>query len=122
MDLNRKKPNPQNQVHPDIEEKVIRIATYEPAWKQQRVSNEFKRPGILISPGGVRSVWLRHDLVTFKKRLTALEAKVAQEGCILTEAQLQVLEKAKVEKKSGMRLKPSIPVILAVRILSMLVI
>ena len=34
MDLNRKKPNPQNQVHPDIEEKVIRIAIYEPACGQ----------------------------------------------------------------------------------------
>jgi len=99
MDLNRKKPNPQNRVHPEIEEKVVRIAIEEPAWGQQRVSNEFKRQGILISPGGVRSVWLRHDLETFKKRLKALEAKVAQEGCILTEAQLQALEKAKVEKE-----------------------
>ena len=99
MDLNRKKPNPQNRVHPEIEEKVVRIAIDEPAWGQQRVSNEFKRQGILISPGGVRSVWQRHDLETFKKRLKALEAKVAQEGCILTEAQLQALEKAKVEKE-----------------------
>jgi len=99
MDLNRKKPNPQNRVHPEIEEKVVRIAIDEPAWGQQRVSNEFKRQGILISPGGVRSVWQRHDLETFKKRLKALEAKVAQEGCILTEAQLQALERAKVEKE-----------------------
>lgn len=100
MDLNRKKPNPQNRVHPDIEAKVVQIAIDEPAWGQQRVSNEFKKQGILISPGGVRSVWLRHDLETFKKRLKALEAKVAQEGCILTEAQLQALEKAKVEKET----------------------
>jgi len=49
MDLNRKKPNPQNRVHPEIEEKVVRIAIDEPAWGQQRVSNEFKRQGILIS-------------------------------------------------------------------------
>lgn len=99
MDLNRRKPNPQNRVHPEIEDKVVKIAIDEPAWGQQRVSNELKKQGILISPGGVRSVWLRHDLETFKKRLKALEAKVAQEGCILTEAQLQALEKAKVEKE-----------------------
>ena len=100
QDISRRKPCPKNRVEEAIEQAVVEFAVDKPAYGQLRVSNELKKKGIFISPGGVRSVWLRYDLETFKKRLKALEAKAARESLILTEDQLKALEKAKEEKQA----------------------
>ena len=93
FDKNRRVPNPKNRVDLNIETAVIQYAIDEPAHGQVRVSNELRRKGIFVSASGVRSVWLRHDLANFKLRLKALEAKVAEDGIILTESQVQALER-----------------------------
>jgi transposase len=79
-EISKKKPNPKNRADPDIEKAILDMAFKQPAYGQVRVSNELKKQGMLISPEGVRSVWLRHELETFERRLKALEARVAQEG------------------------------------------
>ena len=77
----------------------MQIATDNPALGQVRVSNQLRQEGIVVSPSGVRSIWLRHELETFRKRLKALEEKAAKENLIFTEAQLQALERAQAQKR-----------------------
>jgi transposase InsO family protein len=100
QEISRKKPNVKNRVPEHVEQAVIDIAIENPALGQQRASYELNLRGVLVSATGIRSIWLRNDLETFQKRLKALETKIAQDGMILTEGQLQALEKAKQEKEA----------------------
>ena len=93
IDKPRRTPNLKNRVESGIETAVVDYAIEEPAHGQVRVSNELRKRGVFISPSGVRSIWLRHNLANFKLRLRALEAKVAQDGIVLTESQVQALER-----------------------------
>ena len=93
IDANRKKPNLKNRVDEATESAVMAFALEQPAYGQVRVSNELRKRGIFISGSGVRSIWLRNDLESFKKRLANLERHVAKSGDVLTEAQVAALER-----------------------------
>ncbi len=89
FEVSRKKPNLKNRVEEATERAVLDFAIAFPAHGQVRASNELRKTGVFVSPSGVRSIWLRHDLASMKQRLHALEKKSAEEGIVLTEAQVQ---------------------------------
>ena len=95
FEVSRRKPNLKNRVEEATEQAVVEFATAFPAYGQVRASNELRKQGIFVSPSGVRSIWLRHNLASMKQRLTALEKMSAEQGLVLTEAQVQALERKK---------------------------
>ena len=100
LEISRRKPNLKNRVDSAVEQAVLEFAIDQPAYGQQRVCNELKKRAVSVSAATVRNIWKRNNLETFKKRLSALEAKMAQEQLILTEDQLKALERKKEEQEA----------------------
>jgi transposase InsO family protein len=109
LEKDRRRPNLKNRTDEQTEAAVVDYALEQPAHGQVRTSNELRKRGSFISPTGVRSVWLRHGLATFKERLRALEAKVAAEGLVLTEAQVQALEKKRQDDEASGEIETAHP-------------
>jgi len=109
IDKDRRKPNLKNRVDERTEAAVVEYAVEFPAHGQVRASNELRKKGVFISPSGVRSVWLRHKLSCFKDRLRALEEKMAKENLILTEAQVQALERKKQDDEAAGEIETAHP-------------
>src|SRR3954447_21770176 len=86
QELSRRKPLLANRTPPEVEALILALSLEQPAFGQIRIANEVRQRGHSISPAGVRSVWQRHELETMKKRLKALEAKIAQDGLVLEPA------------------------------------
>lgn len=100
IDRSKRKPNVKNRVDEAIEKAVLDYAINQPAHGQHRTSNELRKQGIFVSGSGVRSIWVRHGVENFKKRLRALEAKVAAEGILLTDNQVAALERKKLDDEA----------------------
>ncbi len=93
LNRSRRVPNLKNRVDEVTERTVVDYAVEFPAHGQHRTSSELRKKGVFISGSGVRSIWQRHDLENFRKRLKALEEKVANEGIELNDTQIAALEK-----------------------------
>lgn len=99
-EISRSKPILKNRIDPSLEAVIVSYAVEQPAHGQLRASNELTKRGHSVASSTVRQVWLRHDLETFQKRLKALEAKVMQDGLIMTDNQVAAMERKKQEDEN----------------------
>ncbi|WP_227429178.1 IS481 family transposase [Psychrobacter sp. I-STPA6b] len=109
VNQSRRVPNLKNRVDESTEQAVIQHAIDYPAHGQHRTSNELRKVGIFVSGSGVRSIWLRHNLENFNKRLKALEAKVEAEGILLSDEQISALEKKKLDDEASGEIETAHP-------------
>lgn len=100
LEKTKRKPKYRNRVLESVEKRVLDYSLEFPTHGQVRVSNELLKENVVISSGGVRSVWQRHDLEVMPKRLKRLEEYSKDKNNILAESQVQALEKAKEEKRA----------------------
>lgn len=109
VNQSRRIPNLKNRVDEAIEQAVITYAIEYPVYVQHRASNELRKRGIFVSGSGIRSIWLRHNLENLKKRLKALEEKIATEGIILSDQQIAALERKKHDDKASGEIETTHP-------------
>jgi len=86
-----------NRVAPEIEEHILALSLEFPTYGAQRTANELRLREVNVSPSGVRGVWLRHDLETRYKRLMRLEIHAQDETVVLTDEQIELLERHSCE-------------------------
>ncbi len=109
INKSRRAPNIKNRVDEVTEQAVLNYTIEQPAHGQHRTSNELRKLGVFVSGSGVRSIWIRNNLENFKKRLKALEDKIAHDGIILNDAQVAALEKKKHDDEACGKIETAHP-------------
>lgn len=101
MEKTKKVARERNRFPKEVEDAILAYSLLEPTHGQVRVANELNRKNNWsISGGGVRTVWLRHQLEKKFLRLKRLEKWSAENHGLLTESQIKAMEEQKEEKKA----------------------
>ncbi|WP_299795126.1 helix-turn-helix domain-containing protein [uncultured Shewanella sp.] len=99
--LSRKKSTLKNRVSQEVEDQVIEIALDYPNYGQAKVAELLTARGCTISPSGVRTIWLRHNLETKHNRLLALNSRLRQQNELDFNAQHQIEKSCKLQQEEG---------------------
>jgi hypothetical protein len=100
QEISRRKPILKNRRPVEIEQAVVALAIEQPAWGQVRISEgaEAARPVDLAGRGALRLAAPQSHFDETPPQ--GARNKVAQDGLLLTEAQIAALEKAKADNEA----------------------
>jgi len=87
-----KGPHP-NRVSEDVEIAILDYSLHNPTHGPLRVAQQLVLQSIQVSAGGVRGVWIRHNLVSRHDRLLRLEKTVREQDLELSDTQIRLLER-----------------------------
>lgn len=94
LDRKRGPRNPHpNRVAEEVEKRILDYSLEFPTHGPQRAANQLRLAGVNVGAGGVRGVWLRHDIETRYKRLLWLERKAREQTFVLSDEQVRLLER-----------------------------
>jgi transposase len=89
----RRTPRMPNQTPPELEKRILEMTEQFPTYSYVRISAQLRLVGVGVSPSAVRAVWIRNGLSLRIQRLLWLEQKAADNGSVLTERQIRLLQK-----------------------------
>lgn len=101
-DKSRRVPNLCNRIKEEMEEKILEFSFEFPTYGKDRIANELRVRGYIVSGSTVRNVWIRRKLKNLNDRLLEIERKSREEGYVLNDDQLRALHlKAQDEEAHG---------------------
>jgi transposase InsO family protein len=92
FEKSRTGPNYFNRVHREVEKQVLEITMEFPAYGKDRIASELRHRGIIVCGSTIRNIWIRNHLKSLDDRLNELARKAKDEGYVLNEEQLKMLE------------------------------
>lgn len=87
-----KNPHP-NRLDEAVEQAILDYCLEYPSHGPVRVAHELALKSINVSSGGVRGVWLRHNIATKHERFLRLEQAMQERTTVLTAEQVKILER-----------------------------
>jgi len=96
----RRSPRMPNGYAEELVKKILDKTRQFPSYSYNRIADELRLEGVEVSGGGVRNVWIRHNLTRRLSRYLWLEKEVSEGRAVMTEQSIKALGRLKRLKEA----------------------